>query len=162
MTKESMRRKDRQIDDRDEIDAIINDCDVCRLALAVDDAPYLVPLSFGYDGEALYLHTAKKGKKIEYFEANNRVCFEFERNVTFIRDDSGPCESTFSFESVIGYGTICEIVQTEEKSYALGEITRQYEEAQSNFGSDSMKRARVWKISIESMTGKRSPAPNAS
>ena len=40
-----------------------------------------MPVSFGYDGAALYFHTAPKGRKIDFIEANNRVCFEFEANV---------------------------------------------------------------------------------
>ena len=153
----NMRRKDRQIENREEIDAIIGGSELCRLALSVDDAPYLVPLSFGYDGDAIYIHTARKGKKIDYFEANNRVCFEFERNVRFVRNTGDACESTFKFESVIGYGTICELVAPDQKVYALSQISRQYTEAQSVFDSGAVGKVRTWKISIVSVMGKRLP-----
>jgi nitroimidazol reductase NimA-like FMN-containing flavoprotein (pyridoxamine 5'-phosphate oxidase superfamily) len=151
-----MRRRDRQVESREEIDAIIGGSDVCRLALAVNDAPYLVPLSFGYDGEAIYLHTAREGKKIEYFEANKRVCFEFERNVRFVQQPGSACDSTFSFETVIGYGTISELVDPDQKAYALDQVTRHYTDAQATFDDDAMDRVRAWQISIESMLGKRS------
>jgi len=153
----NMRRKDRQVESREEIDAIIVGSEVCRLALSVDDAPYLVPLSFGYDGDSIYIHTTRRGKKIEYFEANNRVCFEFERNVQFVRNMGGACESTFRFETVIGYGTIGELVNPDEKVYALSQISRQYTEAQPDFDRDAVDKVRTWKISIESVEGKRLP-----
>ena len=44
-----MRRKDREITDREEILAIIRKCDVCRIALNDGDYPYIVPLNFGLD-----------------------------------------------------------------------------------------------------------------
>ena len=80
---EQMRKKNREITNRKEIDEIIRDSQVCRLALSVDDIPYLVPLSFGYDGAAIYIHTALEGKKIDYFELNPRVCFEFEASAAW-------------------------------------------------------------------------------
>jgi nitroimidazol reductase NimA-like FMN-containing flavoprotein (pyridoxamine 5'-phosphate oxidase superfamily) len=157
-----MRKREKQVKSRAEVDTIIAGCEVCRVALAVDNAPYLVPLSFGYDGESIYLHTAHKGKKIDYFEANNRVCFEFERNVRFVDGGGDACGATFSFESVIGYGTIGEVVDFDQKSHALSQITCQYSGPQTVFDSKEVAKVRVWKISIESVEGKRSPGPSAS
>jgi nitroimidazol reductase NimA-like FMN-containing flavoprotein (pyridoxamine 5'-phosphate oxidase superfamily) len=156
---EDMRRREKQIESRAEVDAIIAGSDVCRLALAVDNAPYLVPLSFGYDGDAIYLHTARKGKKIDYFEANNRVCFEFERNVRFVQKGGDACDATFSFESVVGYGTIGELTDFDQKSHALSQITCQYTGPQTVFDRNEVAKVRVWKISIDSVEGKRSPGP---
>ena len=96
-----MRRKDKGIPSRREIDAIIHGCDVSRLALAVENEPYMVPVSFGYDGAALFFHTAQSGKKIEFLESNNKVCFEFERNVRLQTSPDVACKWTFAFESVI-------------------------------------------------------------
>jgi nitroimidazol reductase NimA-like FMN-containing flavoprotein (pyridoxamine 5'-phosphate oxidase superfamily) len=154
---QNMRRKDKLIENRADIDAIIAGSDVCRLALSVNDEPYLVPLSFGYDGDAIYVHTAKKGKKIDYFLANERVCFEFETNVRYVRDGTDACSSTFSFESVIGYGRISELADSDAKEYALRQITVHYGEAPAEFPKDSVRKVRVWKVSIDSVDGKRSP-----
>ena len=119
-----MRRSDKEIKDRRQIDAIIRDSLVCRVAMAKDNVPYVIPLSFGYDGAAIYLHTAPEGKKIEHFLANPQVCFEFERNVELLRDPQIGCKWTFGFESVIGYGTIAELLESVKKEHALNEIMR--------------------------------------
>jgi nitroimidazol reductase NimA-like FMN-containing flavoprotein (pyridoxamine 5'-phosphate oxidase superfamily) len=66
-----MRRKDRKITDRAEIEAIIAKAQVCRLAMADKDRPYIVPLSFGYEDNTLYFHSANTGKKIDILK-NNR------------------------------------------------------------------------------------------
>jgi len=158
----SMRRRDRLVEDRKQIDAIIRGSDVCRLALAKDNMPYVVPLSFGYDGEAIYIHTARSGKKIEYFEANDKVCFEFETHVELVRDDGDACEWGFSFESAIGYGTIVELVDRKQVSYALEQITKQYGGSQSEFDKGSTKNLRAWKITVDSVEGKKTTGKEAS
>lgn len=151
-----MRRRDKEIRARGEIDAIIRAAHVCRLALARDNEPYIVPVSFGYDGTALYFHTAPKGRKIDFIEANNRVCFEFENNVALIRNEDDACGWTFSFESVIGYGAVIELASTEEKTHALNEIMLHYSGREWEIPANATATTRVWRIDIESMTGKRS------
>ena len=99
-----MRRADKEIAHLDTILKIVRDCEVCRLGLAVDGEPYVVPVSFGFDGEAVFFHTAKGGKKIDMMTANPRVCVQFERNVKLVTDDEDACSWTFDFESVIGFG----------------------------------------------------------
>ena len=152
----TMRRHDKEIRSRREIDAIIRRADVCRLALARDNEPYLVPVSFGYDGAVLFFHTAPKGRKLEFIEANNRVCFEFETNVALVRDEDDACAWTFSFESVIGYGTVTELVAPEDKNHGLNQIMRRYSGREWDIPAHRTATTRVWRIDIESVTGKRS------
>ena len=156
-----MRRTDKEIADRRQVDEVIRGSLVCRVAMAKANAPYIVPLSFGYDGAAIYLHTAPDGKKIEHFLANPQVCFEFERNVELRRDPQIACKWTFGFESVIGYGTISELVEPAQKEHALNEIMRQYSGKTWPFESASVAKVRVWKIAITSMTGKQSKLQKA-
>ena len=73
-----MRRKEKEITDKAEIESIIKQSVVCRLAMSVDGSPYVVPLCFGYAEDVLYLHSAQEGKKIEMLKQNNAVCFEFD------------------------------------------------------------------------------------
>lgn len=151
-----MRRTDKEIESREEMDEIIRGSHVCRIALAMDNMPYIVPVSFGYDGESVYIHTAKEGEKINYFKKNNNICFEFERNVKLIRDQRNACKWTFSYESVIGFGKIYELESFGQRENGLNKIMFQYSGKEWVFGEDPLKNIRVWKIEITSMTGKRS------
>ena len=150
-----MRRRDKEIPSRSEIDAIIRGCEVCRLALAVENEPYIVPVSFGYDGDSLFFHTARSGKKIEFLEANSRVCFEFEHNVRLQKNPKISCKWTFAFESVIGYGTASELIDLPEKTRGLNQIMLQYSGKQWDFNESVLAQTRVWQILIDSLTGKR-------
>ena len=151
-----MRRRDKEIGSRGEIDEIIRDCLVCRLALAVENEPYIVPVSFGYDGESLFFHTASSGRKIEFLEANNRVCFEFERNVRLHSDPEVSCKWTFAFESVIGQGRVVELTDAAEKTGGLDQVMLHYSGKQWEFNQKLLSLTRVWRISIDSISGKRS------
>ena len=150
-----MRRTDKEITSRSEIDEIIRDSDVCRLAFAVSDEPYLVPVSFGFDGKNLYFHTAKTGHKIDCIAANNRVCFEFERNVGLVRHTHKSCKWSFSFESVIGFGVVHELRSPEQKTKGLNHIMKHYSDREWEYTEAEVRSTRVWKIMISSVSGKR-------
>ena len=157
-----MRRKDRQITDREQIDAVIRGCTVCHLALAVDNEPYVLPICFGYDGKSLFIHTAPAGKKIDFMTANPRVGFAMDRNVRLLAAESDPCRFSFAFESVMGSGTIHELEDYPDKCHALDWIMRQYSPGQWHFVPEQLRNVRIWRIAIESLTAKRSGIPQAS
>lgn len=150
-----MRRADREITSHTEIDAIIQEVEVCRLAFAVAERPYIVPVSFGYDGRNLYFHTAEKGKKIECIEANNRVCFEMERNVRLISHPDRACKWSFMYESVVGFGSVEELRSPDEKAAGLNHIMAHYSGHGWDLDPAVVESTRVWRIHIESVTGKR-------
>ncbi|MBN1541814.1 pyridoxamine 5'-phosphate oxidase family protein [candidate division KSB1 bacterium] len=151
-----MRRSDKEIQGRREIDRIIAACAVCRLALARDNEPYIVPLSFGYDGRSLYFHTAAEGKKIVWFLSNPRVSFEFEHEVKLISDPHTACRWTLTYESVIGMGTIRPITDPQEKIAAMNWIMRHYSGKSWEFDVDIFSATRMWRVDIEELSGKRS------
>ena len=151
-----MHKKEKEITSREAIDSILNAAEVCRVAFAHNNEPYLVPLSFGYDGEALYFHTAQEGRKLDFIAANNRVCFEVEHNVSLITHESRACSWTAGFESVIGYGRIVEVLTPEDKVYGLNQIMRHYSGKDWQFPPESVEATRIWRVDIETLTGKAS------
>jgi nitroimidazol reductase NimA-like FMN-containing flavoprotein (pyridoxamine 5'-phosphate oxidase superfamily) len=150
-----MRRKEKEITDRQEIDQILAEARVCRVAFARDNEPYLVPLFFGYDGSRLYFHTAREGLKLEFLAANPRVCFEVERAVEIVSRDQA-CNWSAYFESLIGCGQVTEMTKIEEKEYGLNQIMHHYSGQDWQFDPSQFASTRVWCIDIESLTGKRS------
>ena len=151
-----MRRSDREITDLATIRAIVRGCQVCRVGLAVDGEPYVVPVSFGFDGESVYFHTAKTGKKIDMMTANPRACVQFERNVELVTNPDDACEWSFSYESVIGFGAVTEITGDREKHHALNRIMEQYSGRDWTFSETALASTRVWRVELDGLTGKRS------
>jgi nitroimidazol reductase NimA-like FMN-containing flavoprotein (pyridoxamine 5'-phosphate oxidase superfamily) len=152
-----MRRSDREIADRAGIEAILRGASVCRVAMIDGDEPYLVPFSFGFDGGAIYIHTALDGRAVACFARGPRVCFEAERGVELVRGGETACAWSMAYESVIGYGRVEERTAPEAKAAGLNVIMRQYAGRAWTFDPAAMAKTRVWKIAIESMTGKRRP-----
>jgi len=161
-----MRRKDREITDRREVDALLGRAKVCRVGFAANGEPYVVPLSYGYDPEenALFFHTAKEGKKIDCIEANPRVCFEVEGAVEVKGGDERACSWGVRYESVIGFGAIVEVADPAEKAQACLLLTEQQAGRSTRWTVDekSVSATRVWRLDIESLTGKRSFKPHES
>jgi len=151
-----MRRSDKEITSRSEIDKVIRDCKVCHLAMTADNEPYVVPISFGYDGAAVYFHTAREGRKIDFFTANPRVCVQFEHDVRLVTSDTDACDWTFSFESVIGFGVIEELTDPDTKAHGLNQIMQQYSGRTWQFDIPAFSRTRVWRVSIDKLSGKLS------
>ncbi|MDF1550729.1 MAG: pyridoxamine 5'-phosphate oxidase family protein, partial [Bacteroidales bacterium] len=151
-----MRRTDKELIDIKLIENIIKQSLVCRLALSKNNMPYLVPVSFGYDGKNIYVHTAKEGKKIDYLESNNIVCFEFDINVKTIEHESVACKWTTAYQSVIGFGKMFEITDFLEAKYALNQIMMQYSGKEWELNEKMLSTVKMWKIEIEEMTGKES------
>jgi nitroimidazol reductase NimA-like FMN-containing flavoprotein (pyridoxamine 5'-phosphate oxidase superfamily) len=153
-----VRRREREITSRDEICAILARERVVRIAFAVGGEPYLLPLSYGYDParDELYLHTAPAGRKIHFIEQNPRVCFEIE-GACRVRPADTPCSWGLSYESLIGYGTLLEVVDAEEKARALSCLMRQQSQTDEPraFPPSDLKAVRVWRLTIETISGKR-------
>ncbi len=154
-----MRRKDREVTDFDGIVAIMERCDVCRLALNGDGYPYILPLNFGMrveDGQVtLYFHGATEGTKYTLMERDSRASFEMDCAHELILDDEhGSC--TMAYQSVVGQGHI-EPVPDGEKEDALRLIVAHYRREDFPYGRAVVPRTRVFKLAVESMTGKIRP-----
>ncbi|WP_373500693.1 pyridoxamine 5'-phosphate oxidase family protein [Desulfococcus sp.] len=151
-----MRRTDKEITLRSEIDAVIRKARVCRLAMLDGDGPYIIPLSFGYDGDSLYFHSARKGKKLDLLRQNPRVCFEFDVDVS-VSAGEVPCKWGMAFRSVIGFGKVEFISAPEACRRALDIIMAQYSDEPSFAYQDAeLERISVFKVKILEMSGKRS------
>ncbi len=148
-----MRRNDRQITDRSVIDGIIKRCKVCRLGMSDNGQPYIVPLSFGYDGRLLYFHAAAEGRKMDILKRNSRVCFEFD-----ILEDVVPsevaCQWGMKYESVIGSGTAEIVEDANSKRAALELVMRQYSSADWTFNEQALDATLVICVSIQDISGK--------
>ncbi len=100
----------------DEIEALFRTALVGRIACCAhgdgdDDArPYLVPLAYGYDGEAVYAHSGP-GRKIRLMRAQPLVSFEVDQ-----------AEAADRWRSAIAEGTYEELPERADRARALSII----------------------------------------
>ncbi len=154
-----MRRKDREITDPEEIRAVVEKCDTCRVAINGDDGyPHIVPLNFGYEWQGdrltLYFHSALEGRKMNLLEKDSRVAFEMDcEHEIFSVEERGYC--TMNYASVMGRGRIRFIEGEEEKIAALTLLTDRYHEGHFEFGRGALKATRVYSLEAETISAKR-------
>lgn len=151
-----MRRKKNEITDHAQMRDIIKKSQVMRLAVCLEGAPYVIPLSHGYDGEHLYFHCAPEGLKTDILEQNPRVCCLFEEKAEFTRKGDSPCAWGFDYATVIVHGSASRIADPEAKLAALQLITDSYARDAPQVPENKLGGVDVWKIEILEMTGKRS------
>lgn len=149
-----MRRKEREITDRDELLAVLERCFTCRVALFDGDYPYIVPMNYGVkaetDGVCLYFHGASEGKKMDLLRQNPKVGFEVDRHEPY---EAGSLTS--KYESVVGVGELSVVTDAEEKDTAIRIITEHYEIAFTQDFAACMPQTTILKLTVKSMTGKR-------
>jgi hypothetical protein len=84
------------------------------------EAGYGVPLSYAVDGEKIYFHAAKEGRKLEELRRHPRASF-----CVVGRTELLPEKFSTRFESVIAEGEVSEI-EGEEKLAALRALAAKY------------------------------------
>jgi nitroimidazol reductase NimA-like FMN-containing flavoprotein (pyridoxamine 5'-phosphate oxidase superfamily) len=152
-----MRQKEKEITNTREIETIIQKAEVCRLGLAVDNTPYIVPLFFGYENNCLYIHCAKEGRKLDMIRQNNNVCFEMEVDTKITNRDKPACQWSSAYRSVIGYGSAFILENFEEKKQALDVIMRHYaNRASFEYKKKAVEEVAIIKIIVDHMRGKKS------
>ncbi len=153
-----MRKKDQEITDEGEMRAILREVHYVTMAMCMDDEPYLVTISHGYDAErnAIYFHCAHEGKKIDILHANPVVWGEAALDKGY---DGPECEQEYATTQFMGMVSFPE--DEEEKRHGLRVLLRQFGADVDGFFSkdDVDKRVRdvnIGRVDIEYMSGKRS------
>lgn len=153
-----MRRTDREITSIGDIEEIIRKCDVCRIAMAVDNIPYMVTMNFGYVGgpeKRLYFHCAREGRKLDMIRKNSRVCFEMDTDHILYRGDNG-CDWGMNFKSVVGYGIISEVNDINHKIEGLNSLMSHYSgREQFSYDPRVLERTVVLRLDITEISCKK-------
>ena len=155
-----MRRKDKEITDKDEIDDILSNTTVGRLGTCANGIPYITPMNFTYDKETskIFLHCANEGRKLENIRVNQNVCFEVEE-VKNVLVKQPTCASSVAYRSVILFGSIKTITDLKSKNEALQKLADKYapQNPKVPFTDAMLTKTNVLEIEIKEMTAKRSP-----
>lgn len=156
-----MRRRDREVKDRNEIIEILKAGQVCHLAMCKNNKPYVVPMLYVYNDNCVYFHCAEVGDKLDIIRENNEVCVEVAHSGTEIIENSGkPCDWGYSFESVIGFGK-AEIINEDSIKRKVYDMMVEkmkpegYTPTPDQYVEKKVKFSFIIKVEIESITGKK-------
>jgi len=91
----------------EEVEATLRRHRVGRIGCSANDRPYVVPITYAYDGEDIYAYSAN-GRKVSTMREQPLVCFEIDE-----------IEGPSSWRSVLVEGRYDELTEPEGRTRAL-------------------------------------------
>lgn len=150
-----VRRKDREITDPEALKKVLKSTKYVTIALCMENEPYLVSLSHGYDEarNCLYFHCADEGKKLAYINANSQVWGQA------VLDYSVTDECDYAYTSVHFKGTATLIKDFSEKQHVIEVMVRQLsetpEEKLAKIKPEKLAKTIIGRIDLNYMSGKK-------
>lgn len=135
---------------QEECRAVLRRTNLARLACSRRDQPYIVPISFDFDGEHLYSFSTL-GQKIVWMRENPHVCVEVEE-----------VDDRFHWTTVLVFGRYEEL-RAGDGHQAAKDRARQLFEVREEWWQPAAAKARVpehhvplvYRIVIDRLTGRR-------
>ena len=99
-----MIRKEREMNEDDTRNFLL-EAKLGRLGMSKNGEPYVIHIQYIYDPKTdeIFLHGAKKGRKMDAIKNNPNVCFEIDEMIRLVVADI-PCEYDQVFRSAIAFG----------------------------------------------------------
>ena len=150
-----MNLRPRMLTTTDEMEAIINEAQVCYVGMSDNNTPYVLPMNFAYADGVIFLHSAQEGQKIDVLKSNPLVSINFNTgNELFHRHKEVGCSWGMKFRSVIVSGRARFIEDYTEKYRIMQLVMEKYAGEKFEFAEPSIKNVAVIRIEVERMTGK--------
>ena len=158
-----MRRKEREVTDRSTLESIIKGTFYVSLALHTDNAPYQLPMNFGYENGVIYLHSATVGEKMNVLHAAGGAVPAsalFVSKASLLARDtpsacgSGACGLSTRYASVVAAGTLSEVTDSEERLRGLRCLVVQAGGGDRPIDEANLQAIAVLKLEVATMTGK--------
>lgn len=113
-----VRESQRAVYDRDAVNQILDEAFLCHVGFVVDGQPFVIPTSFGRDGDTLYIHGSAASRMLRNLDKGVPVCI----TVTLL-DGLVLARSVFNhsmnYRSVVVLGTATLVDDPAEKLAAL-------------------------------------------
>jgi nitroimidazol reductase NimA-like FMN-containing flavoprotein (pyridoxamine 5'-phosphate oxidase superfamily) len=153
-----MRQSKKEIKDKAVIIDLLSTCHVGRLGtIGKDGYPMVKPLNFAYHEGKIYFHTAKEGEKIDDIKKDNRVCFEVDLPIAYVKGTAAdPCKAEYLYRSVIIKGRASVVEDREKRILGLKCLMQKYqsEGGYGDFLEEKLQITGIVRIDIEEMVGK--------
>ena len=157
-----MRRKDREITDKNEIMDIIGRSKVIRIAFTGEEYPYVLPFNFGYEEKngslSLFFHCTREGRKLDILQNRPEVSFEMDGDHVLLEGDA-PCRYSYAYGCVMGRGVVEFLREDEEKMHALRRIMLHQTGRDADFTPGMVRSVCVLCLKVEAISAKLHACP---
>jgi len=167
-TPANAQRRPEHVQDDDWIREFLNRAQIGHIASRWDEQPFINPTTFWYDAERheIIFHSNIVGRVRANSERHEQVCFEASEFGRLLPSNVA-LEFSIQYESVIAFGRIRVLRDSEEKRRALSGLIGKYFPAMTAgqeyrpITAKELKRTSVYAIAIDSWSGKRNWAERA-
>jgi uncharacterized protein len=152
-----MRVARKEIHRRAEMDDLLERCHVGRLGtIGRDGSPRVKPLNYVYFEGCLYFHSAREGEKIDDIKRDNRVCFEVDLPIAYVKGAENPCKAAYRYKSIIAAGRAFVVEDDNERLRVLGALMKKYqpEGGYGPFLPEKIALTAIVRIDVFQVTGK--------
>lgn len=158
-----MRRKDRELTDSKQIEAILQQAKIVHLGMIDDNRPYVVPLNYGYEWQnqqlILYMHGALTGRKITVLQKNPQVFVEIDHYLGAIDGGEIACKYSSAYASIMGDGQAELLTETTEKIHALNVLMQTQTNRSFEFNEKMVRTIQVIKVTVPTISAKQRLLP---
>lgn len=142
------------IESKKTIEKLLTEENLGFLSMSVDNIPYTVPITYGYDEGKILFHCAKSGKKLELIKRNSQVCFTIGRHFGhFVSHPQGAVCHAHS-DSVLCYGSARIIEGEEERCKVLNVFNKCIQPDAREIRIEEIKNCYAVEIVIREMTAR--------
>lgn len=108
--------------DRESLNAVLDEGFLCHLGFAVDGQPFVIPTSYGRDGEKLYIHGSAASRMLRHLAQGHPMCATVTLLDGLVLARSG-FHHSMNYRSAVVFGSGMLVQDTEEKMRALEVIS---------------------------------------
>jgi len=139
-----------------DIDEIIAKCNVCYVGMVDEEGyPYVVPFNFGYRNGVLYLHSSKKGLKIDLLRKKPQICAVFSADhMLHAQSEQVACSYSMHYRSVQAFGEVEFVEDHAEKIEILNLIMANYTDKEFVYNEPSLREVCTFKVVVKRFSGK--------
>jgi uncharacterized protein len=148
--------KNKKLTVKTELEGIIRKCQFCNIAMVDEEnKPYVIPMNFGYRDDAVYLHGSPNGRKNDILSVHPDVCLSFstDHELRYVNEEVA-CSWSMRYRSVLVFGKVEFLKDTEEKTRALNIIMSHYTDREFTYSAPAVREVQVYKVVIEKMEGR--------
>ncbi len=154
-----MNRRDLEITKQEDFRYVLEHCHSINVGMHDGEDIYILPMNYGYVLEedkklTFYIHSGKRGKKLELLRANGRISFEMDCDHQLIEGEK-PCQYGYAYVSMMGKGNAVIVEDVQEKQKALSILMSCLTGKEFEFTEKLTTIVEIIRIDVEEYTGKR-------
>lgn len=151
------RYSDRARYDRKDIYPIVDAAILCHVGFAEGGQPFVIPMAFARDGDALYLHGSARGRILKHLGSGAKVCVTITHLDGLVLAKS-QFHHSMNYRSAVLFGACREVLDKKEKARGLKALVKHLAEGQEAYAREGdegeLKATTLLKFAIEEASAK--------